>query len=249
MKATTYLMLLLAWGIACAQGSLEVIELRHTTAERVLPTLRPLLEPGGVMTGQRNQLVVRTSPGNLAELRRVLEVLDRAPRRLMILVRFERADASADAAAEVRGVVSNRGTRIEASARGTRSGGEERVDQRVQVLEGGRAFIDEGVSRPLPLSGGGVQMQDVATGFEVSPRLAGDEVILQVSPQRQSPGARGQAAFLGASTTIRGRLGTWLELAGHENSSGRVDSGIAAHARSATEERRRIWIKVEEVAP
>jgi len=171
MKATTYLMLLLAWGLACAQGALEVIELRHTTAERVMPTLRPLLEPGGVMTGQRNQLVVRTSPGNLAELRKVLEALDRAPRRLVILVRFER------------------------------------------------------------------------------PRLAGDEVILEVSPQRQSPGARGQAAFLGASTTVRGRLGTWIELAGHENVSGRVDSGIAARTRSTTEERRRIWVKVEEVAP
>jgi len=248
MKATTYLMLLLAWGLACAQGALEVIELRHTTAERVMPTLRPLLEPGGVMTGQRNQLVVRTSPGNLAELRRVLEVLDRAPRRLVILVRFERSDAASASGVEARGVISNQGSRIEATARSTRSLGDERVDQRVQVLEGGRAYIDEGLSRPLPVYGG-VQMQDVATGFEVSPRLAGDEVILEVSPQRQSPGARGQAAFLGASTTVRGRLGTWIELAGHENATGRADSGISARTRSTTEERRRIWVKVEEVAP
>jgi len=56
MKATTYIFLLLTWAAAFAQGSLEVIELRHTTAERVLPALRPLLEPGGVLTGQRSRL-------------------------------------------------------------------------------------------------------------------------------------------------------------------------------------------------
>jgi type II secretory pathway component GspD/PulD (secretin) len=94
MKATTCIFLLLAWGTALAQGSLEVIELRHTTAERVLPALRPLLEPGGVLTGQRSQLIVRTSPRNLEELRRALAALDAPARRLMISVREERGLAS-----------------------------------------------------------------------------------------------------------------------------------------------------------
>jgi hypothetical protein len=47
----------------------------------VLPALRPLLEPGGVLTGQRNQLIVRTSPANLAELRRALQALDQSNHR------------------------------------------------------------------------------------------------------------------------------------------------------------------------
>ncbi|MGH8708496.1 MAG: secretin N-terminal domain-containing protein, partial [Burkholderiales bacterium] len=88
MKATTYVALLVCCCAAWAQASLEVIDLRHTTAEQVLPALRPLLEPGGVLTGQRSQLIVRTSPANLAELRRALEALDAPARRLVISVRF-----------------------------------------------------------------------------------------------------------------------------------------------------------------
>jgi hypothetical protein len=34
-----------------AQSDLEVLALRHRTAEELIPVLRPLLEPGGVMTG------------------------------------------------------------------------------------------------------------------------------------------------------------------------------------------------------
>ncbi len=35
-----------------------------------------LLEPGGVLSGQSNQLIVRTSPRNLAEIRAALDAID-----------------------------------------------------------------------------------------------------------------------------------------------------------------------------
>ena len=38
----------------------------------VLATLPPLLAPGGSLTGAQNQLFVRTTPDNLAELKAVL---------------------------------------------------------------------------------------------------------------------------------------------------------------------------------
>jgi len=45
---TRFLVLLLFLApAALAQGTLEVIPLRHRTVEQVLPVLRPLLEPGG----------------------------------------------------------------------------------------------------------------------------------------------------------------------------------------------------------
>ncbi|HEY9530001.1 MAG TPA: secretin N-terminal domain-containing protein, partial [Burkholderiales bacterium] len=62
---------------AAAQQALEIIPLRYRTAEQVLPVLRPLLETGATLTGQRNQLIVRTSSANLAELRQALEAIDR----------------------------------------------------------------------------------------------------------------------------------------------------------------------------
>ena len=230
MKATTYISLLLACFAAWGQASLEVIDLRHTTAEQVLPALRPLLEPGGVLTGQRSQLIIRTSPANLAELRRALETLDAPARRLVILVRF--AGASAVERSEL--AVGVRGSRIEARARQERSTGAERVDQRIQVLEGRRAHIATGTSRPLALRDGTL-IQDIATGFDVIPRLAGDTVLLEIAPQREVAGrvTRGSVQVERASSTVRARLGEWVELAGVD------DAGTS----------RRIWVRVDEVRP
>jgi type II secretory pathway component GspD/PulD (secretin) len=232
MKATTYLSLLLWIGMAWAQASLEVIDLRHTTAEQVLPALRPLLEPGGVLTGQRSQLIVRTSPANLAELRRALETLDAPARRLTISVRFEGGATERRTEIGVAARASERGTRIEARAVESRSAGGGRVDQRIQVLEGGRARIASGASRPLELRDGTL-IQELATGFDVIPRLAGDQVLLEIAPQRAVAGGDGRVQVQRASSSIRARLGEWVELAGVEG----------------TGSSQRIWVRVDEVRP
>jgi hypothetical protein len=207
-----------------------------------------LLEPGGVLTGQRSQLIVRTSPRNLEELRRALAALDAPARRLMISVRFDSTDAAADANVEAGARISNRGSRVDARIADSRSSATERVDQRLQVLEGGRAFIAEGASRPLQMRDG-VLIQDISTGFEVVPRVAGSEVILEVAPQRQSPGAAGSVRTLGSATTVRARLGEWVALAGIDEASVREERGLASRSRRGGESSRRIWVKVEEVRP
>jgi Bacterial type II/III secretion system short domain len=250
MKATTYLLLLLGWATALAQGSLEVIDLRHTTAEQVLPALRPLLEPGGVLTGQRSQLIVRTSARNLAELRRALEILDAPARRLVISVRFEDAGTGSASALGADARVSNRGSRIELRAGESRTEGGERVDQRIQVLEGARARIATGSSRPLQLRDGTL-IQDLATGFEVIPRLVGDSVLLEIAPQREAAGTVGPGSVQvqRASSTLRVRLGEWVELAGIDERSTREARGLLSRERNAGSGGRRIWVKVDEVRP
>src|SRR2546423_14805763 len=74
---------------ASAQNALEIITLRHRTAEQVLPSLQPLLEPGGTLSGQGTQLFVRTSPANLDDLRLALTAIDQPARRLLISVRYD----------------------------------------------------------------------------------------------------------------------------------------------------------------
>jgi len=87
------------WARAAETQVLEVIPLGYRQAEDVIPMLRPLLAPGGTITGMKNQLVVRTTPSNLTELKQVLATVDAAPRRLMISVRQSAGmDVSRDAA-------------------------------------------------------------------------------------------------------------------------------------------------------
>src|SRR5688572_17954799 len=87
------------WG----QMVLEVIPLKYRTAEEIIPILQPMLAREGSVSGLRGQLVVRTTPANLEELRRILASVDVAPRRLQITVAQDVGSDSQRRGAEVSG--------------------------------------------------------------------------------------------------------------------------------------------------
>jgi hypothetical protein len=224
---------------AAAQHALEIIPLRHRTVDQVLPALRALLEPGGTLSGDRGQLIVRTSPGNLAQLKQALAAIDRPLRRLQISVRFDDAAESSSQGIEAGGRVSNRGARVELQGRNDRSHAAERVDQRIQVLEGGRALIMTGQSTPLPGA-----IWETGSGFEAVPRLSGDTVLVDIAPQKESLEAQQRLA-----TTLSARLGEWFEVGATVASAVRDERGTASSSRSRSSQTRRVWLKVEELRP
>ena len=260
MKRFLPLLLMVLATAGLAQGTLEVIALKHRTAEQVIPILRPLLEPGGALSGQYNQLIVRTSPSNLAQIRMVLDSIDQPQRRLMILVRFDSAQDSATRGIQTDARISNRGSSADIRILDSRSIQDERVDQRIQVLEGGRAVIADGQSRPIrqrqvfqtpggPVVQETMVMQGASTGFEVVPRVSGSKVFLDIAPQREqfAPGHSGAIQSERVASTVSGRLGEWIELGGSAGASTRSDSGILSSRERTATENRRIWVKVEEV--
>ena len=226
---------------AAGQNTLEIIALRHRTADQVLPALRGLVEPGATLSGQGNQLFLRTSPDNLADIRRALDAIDRPSRRLQISVRFDDAMEAASQGVEASGRISNRNARVDVQAHDARTSSIERVDQRIQVLEGGRAFISTGQSTPILQ---GTVIRETATGFETVPRLAGERVLLEIAPRRET---MNQQQYL--ATTVSARLGEWVEVGGAVESASREDRGILGSTRSRSAEARRVWLKVEEMRP
>lgn len=248
-----FALLLLAALPAAAQNSLEIIALRHRTAEQVIPALEPLLDPGATLSGQSGQLFVRTSPANLAELRRALEAIDRPLRRLAISVRFDQAADVASRGIEAGGRIGSQGSRVEIRGQDSRASGQERIDQRVQVLEGSRATIYTGESRPVRqrqfiqtpagvISQEVTVVQDLNTGFEVIPRLSGNSVTVEVAQQRATP-----AGYQGAQTAASGRLGEWFELGSVAMAGTRDERGLASAGRVTGGETRRVWIRVDEI--
>jgi hypothetical protein len=247
-----------AAALAWAQGPLEIIPLKHRTVEQVLPALRGVLEPGGTLSGQSGQLFVRTSPANLAEIRQALEALDRPSRRLQVLVRFDDAADSASRDIAARGIISNRGSNVELRAQDSRSAAEERIDQRIQVVEGGIARIFTGTSRTLPerqvirtpagtISQQTYVVQEATTGFDVSPRLVGGTVHLDIAPQREALGPGGTAQGQRIATSVSGRLGEWIEVGGAAAAAARNERAIGSSAQARSSESRRVWVKVEEL--
>jgi len=173
-----------------AETVLEVIPLHHRTAEEVIPILQPMLAREGTLSGFKGQLIVRTTPDNLAEIRRILASVDSAPRQLLITVRQDADGRHHRSSANVSGNVGSDNVRvIVPPTSGERQGGRvviregdnrvrahaldsnstvaDRNTQTLRVMEGREAFIRVGQSVPL-------------RGRQVRRTVVGGQVIEQV---------------------------------------------------------------------
>jgi type II secretory pathway component GspD/PulD (secretin) len=158
--------------IALAENmQLEVIPLQKRMVDDVIQIIRPLIAPGGTVTGMNNQLIIKTTPSNLAEIKQVLKRIDHAPRRLMITVKQDvsgdsqfREDSlsgkysSGDVQIRTGRDHSNDGLSISAGDKDSNIryrtlSGNLRADDRntfkVQALEGQPAYINQGQSIPV----------------------------------------------------------------------------------------------------
>src|SRR3989338_8309862 len=154
-------------------AELEVIALKHRSAEEVLPIIRPLLDKEDVASGMNYQLILRTSPHNLGKIRKLPESIDVAPRSLKITVmqnvdsetvaRLTEVSGNVGLSREARVSVPGNGNssglnvelgqgrdRLKAHVISTRSIEDDRKTQQLQVLEGSRALVHSGQSVAVP---------------------------------------------------------------------------------------------------
>lgn len=128
--------------------------------------------------------------------------------------------------------------------------------QTLQVLEGSPAFIRVGQS--VPYSSRSVyrdgrrttvvedtNFQDATSGFYVLPRVAGDNVTLEIHPQRNSVGSDGRLNIQEAATTISTRLGVWVPLGGVGQQTARSAQGTVYSTRDVSEDNRSIFVRVD----
>lgn len=171
---TSLLLMLDATGGHAVVSAAEtrIVQLKHRSADDILPTLLPLLDQDGRISGHQYQLFVRTSERNFAEIERVLKEIDTPLRNLRIAVRLANSsntttrqqDVSADQSLSnnTRIVISpsvpSRGGLVvrREGAQGTVQYRTERHtstrsqddSQFVSVIEGRRAYIAVGVALP-----------------------------------------------------------------------------------------------------
>lgn len=189
--------------------TVEVIPLNHRVISDVLPVLQPLVENGGTVTGMNNQIIVRSTPANIDEIKTVLASIDKKARRLMIMVKqdingnlrqtesgFEGRYRSGDV--EVRtdpsGGKEGLSIGIEDEDRNSlryryltsRSNELDNSSFSVQTLEGSPAFIQTGHSVPVAnqqafVTGGGVVVQN---GVEYRDVTSGFYVLPRLNGDR-----------------------------------------------------------------
>lgn len=249
-----------------AADKIEVIVLRHQTAESLAPALRPLLAPGGAVSGQGSTLIVRSTPDNIEQLKSVIQKLDVPRRQFLITVRQAHDNRTSQYGGSIDGDFGDGRTRViigsSSSERrirvyGTDKREEANEGQTLRVMEGNWATISTGQSIPVvsqtTTSGPGgsqtqqsVEYKNVDTGFEVKPRMTGDDnVVLEVRPFRARPSSGGVIKQSQLSTTVSGQLGQWITLGGIGEQSTGSETGVIYGTKSRRDSDRRVEIRVD----
>ncbi|MFA7386473.1 MAG: secretin N-terminal domain-containing protein [Thiohalobacteraceae bacterium] len=257
------LLALLSVGVMAADR-IEVVPLQNRSAAELMPLVRPMLNEGEALSGTGYQLILRAAPARQEEIRALIAQLDRATQTLRISVR--RASHEAIERERIQGhvAIGTQGNELElrgrAIVRSTADKGDERNHFQVTALEGTPAYIHTGEAFPVPTQTGiivngrpviaqGVEYQQLHSGFYALARVQGSEVVVDISPQREtlSPQGRNRIQTTSLTTTVRGRLDEWLELGGTSQQRSHQGGGLLRSTRNAGETEQTLWLKVESV--
>ena len=246
--AAAALLVLTAVHATAEDAITEVIPLTARLPEEVIPVIQPLAGPDGAVTAFGGRLIVKATPERLDAIRQVLAEIDRPPKRLVIHVRHRWA-------AQGTGTSGGLGTDIR--FRDLRTRGERDAQERVQTVDGQPAFIRYGVSVPVPAGGayemapgvvqpGGVDFRDATTGFWVTPRVVGQEILLDISHEATNPGPSPLTfSVREAAGTVRARPGEWTTLGGVSGSAAGDNRDLTRYRSTARESDSAIELMVE----
>ena len=267
------------WHIGAAAGDMEVFPLRNRPAEEIVPIIQPLIGSGASVSGQGYTLIVKAPPQARKDIAKIVETLDVVADMLLVSVRqgkehrlreeehgaqidiSHNRGASIRAGTPVSGVATlehrAEASRIASGVSTWQTRARDTSRQSVSVMEGREAYIAVGVSVPYGVrryddSGHwfeAIEFRDLTTGFVVLPRLRGDQVVVEVSPQKQSFADQGrdQVALSQLHTVVRGRLGEWMRIGSVGETAEESRDGILYRAGSALREEGAVYLKVDRV--
>lgn len=250
--------LLLGLSLTALAAELRTFDLRYRSAEELIPVLRPMIDPDGSLSGTGYILIVRSSRENIEQIATLVEQLDQIPQQLLITVKQEEEQHHLGSGAELSSPPSER--RISARAYSAQRDKTGNIGQQLRVSEGNWATIRAGESIPQVVqeyrhSPGGstvehrIEYRDVDSGFEVRPRVHGDQVTLEIRPFRAklSNSDGGIIEQQSLYTTVTGKLGQWLELGGHSRQQKQDERGIVYSTNERDELLSNIRLKVERI--
>ncbi|MFW0753799.1 secretin N-terminal domain-containing protein [Pseudomonas sp. H11T01] len=241
----------------------EIVPLNYRTSADLLPVAQNFIGKDGKVSAYGNQLIVNAEPEKIEELRAFLAQLDTAPKRLLITVDTNENNFQGDQGYSANG--SGQGRIINRST-DSRDGG----IQQVQTSEGTPALIQVGQSVPLtstqtdayaslpnrqpqnPTNNyahlqNQTQYRNVTQGFYVTASVTGDIVHLNISTNRDrmSQERPDVVNVQSTDTTVSGRLGEWITLAGVNHQTQADKQGLARSYSTQGRDDMTLRVKVE----
>jgi type II secretory pathway component GspD/PulD (secretin) len=247
-----------------AETIIEVIPVYNRPASEIQPLINPMLENTDRVIADGSNLIVRTTPDRLNAIKKFINNLDTRPNNLIITIIQSRNTSAEELNAAARlnlnipiDDLSKSGGKITGHYGQTQDQSANESTQTIRTLEGNTAYIKAGDSYPIqnvqiynsgygnPTVSSSTEFIDATTGFAVTPRLAGQQAILDVSPWSDKANARGQLETQSAQSTLKVNLGEWVELGRIDETSQNSTNGNYANNRQSSENRLRILVKVD----
>lgn len=276
LKTTTCLIWLAGFmlGLHCTPVSvtpcyalLAIIQIDHSDPVDMTNAVSVLLSPEGTLSFDRRtrSLIVNDTPQVIAQVKELVERLDRPSPGLKIRVRLDKNRVKRTRELAVDGRVSgpgwSAGTKgreedgIDVTFKQEKAGARHESEYVVKGQSGRAAYIVTG--RDIPFTSRWVSVCDsfggcrnqttyqrVETGFEVLPVVRGQRVLVSITP-RISSYAAGIIRFAGAATQITVPFGRWVDIgmvAGSTNAAVNavIDSSTGDKGESVS-----IWMMIE----
>ncbi len=255
------LLLPLLFSQPASADEMQIFDLKGATPQELIPLIKPFVGPDGTVTGMHNQLIVRTSPERMAEVRKILQEFDRPPRRLLIHVR----DSAPGEAETDRIDLSLRNPHLQIGKREQNSLSVKRhttesreANQRtLQTIEGQPTLISSGIIRPeVTRSGyvigprGGYQTsidyRNIDSGFYARVHVVRDSVRIEISTRKQEPiSGSPVVSHQETENVVSGQLGAWLPLALTRTQRQLKSTGLGSYASTESTREEALWVKVE----
>lgn len=247
---------------------MEVVPLNNRVASELQPLISPFLEDSERIIANHSNLIIKATPLRQKQIRRLIDQLDTRLNNLTVTVIQSRTKTAQmlNASANITlGFPRNNRSRLSTRFRG-RFGNTEGLNQsdsqqQVQTLDGQPAYIKTGKTHPVetisiyhsdygyPSISRNTQLIEASTGFMVTPRLSGKQVTLDISPWSDKINNNGTLSTQSGHTTIRVKLGQWVEIGGVDEQSQRSSYGTLSRNYSTENKSMKIIIKVEKNKP
>ncbi len=147
---------------------IQVIELSGRSAEELIPLIKPMLDQNEAISGTAYQLILRTTPARLQQIKDMVRELDKPPMRLLITVHMGELQQEDRQQAQFQGQINHNGIavatsngaeashskwrqnngRAQVTLGSTRALRDSRNRQQVQTLEGSICYIATGKAYP-----------------------------------------------------------------------------------------------------
>jgi type II secretory pathway component GspD/PulD (secretin) len=267
-----YLSLVICLGLflqANAETEFKIITLQHRFAEEILPAIKPLVGDDGTATAMQNNLIIRTSRNNMAEIEQLISSLDTVRQNLKITIRRNTNNDIGQSRTEIAGRRRIDNVTVETGGRGInkqnglamnienyQSKSNVSNEQFIRVTDGEQAFILVGQSVPytqewinLTHRYLGIQRStafvNIDTGFAVRPRTIGNQVELEITPRFSQLNRNGLIDFTTLTTIVRVNRDDWLDIAGIMQQKDEVSRAILSLQSNNQTLNNQLLIRVE----